>query len=430
MHSVTTHVIYWDPHKRIHGARPRGSSTASSRRRTRQRLAEQRLRGRRPVHRLDRQRRLQLDLAVARTDTSLPSRQLHGPQQKCDKGPPYTQCLFDEQLQGELSRFIDEEQLPSRPTSSTSSSCPTRSRPAWTRPACKGYEQVCSNNFSAPITATSTRDGERDHLRRHPVLAAGHTSPRTARPTATKIQLPNGDTGRATHETRFADVALKYMSHEYIEAATDPLVGSHRLGRQRRTRDRRQVQRGPLHPGRRRRTRLRQTRLHADARRDAPGAAPSSTSRSTQAVLPAERVGQRRQSLPDEAAGAHRTRNRRGAAIAGHRSASTAARLTPTAALNPAGRSATAQPRPASPSHTYASAGEYTVTMTPKTPSPARRIGGQPLITVGRRFHLPAPPASASGRPRHICRCNRPDCRAEQRLSSLNSRQLQPRKPA
>jgi PKD repeat protein len=37
------------------------------------------------------------------------------------------------------------------------------------------------------------------------------------------IQLPNGDSAGTDASTRFADVALKYMSHEFIEAATDPV---------------------------------------------------------------------------------------------------------------------------------------------------------------------------------------------------------------
>ena len=40
------------------------------------------------------------------------------------------------------------------------------------------------------------------------------------------IQQPNPDNaGGKNTETRFADVALKYISHEYIGADTDPLVG-------------------------------------------------------------------------------------------------------------------------------------------------------------------------------------------------------------
>ncbi|MEA2314285.1 MAG: hypothetical protein QOI03_977, partial [Solirubrobacteraceae bacterium] len=39
-----------------------------------------------------------------------------------------------------------------------------------------------------------------------------------------EIQLPNGD-ATLTNSTRYADVALKYISHEYTEAVTDPLVG-------------------------------------------------------------------------------------------------------------------------------------------------------------------------------------------------------------
>ena len=101
---------------------------------------------------------------------------------------------------------------------------------------------------------------------------------------------------------------------------------------------------------------------------DRPKAARCSTSRSPPAAfyLQSEWDNGGR-SLPDEAADAHRgclqlVGCERG--LAGHFRRQR--RPIPMAALQPSGRSVTvATARGASPSHTYASAGEYTVTMTP-----------------------------------------------------------------
>jgi hypothetical protein len=147
-----------------------------------------------------------------------------------DSGPPYTECLLDEQLQEELSRFIQAEGLPEGPTQMYFMLVPHKVVTCVDELAeVEGVvEQICSSNFfcayhsfidggtpneiiyaDIPFSLLDTGDakGCQDD---------GHAL----------IQQPNPDNaGGKDSETRLADVALKYVSHEYVEAATDPLVG-------------------------------------------------------------------------------------------------------------------------------------------------------------------------------------------------------------
>ncbi|HEY2181602.1 MAG TPA: PKD domain-containing protein [Solirubrobacteraceae bacterium] len=149
-----------------------------------------------------------------------------------DPGPPYTKCLLDAGVQEELSRFITARQLPVGPTQLYLLLLPHRIATCLEEEAeitLGVVEQVCSNNFFCAyhsyiepgtsgeiIYATipfSLLDGVADTKG---CQDDGHTA----------IQQPNPDNANGKgSETRFADVALKYISHEYIEAVTDPLVG-------------------------------------------------------------------------------------------------------------------------------------------------------------------------------------------------------------
>jgi hypothetical protein len=140
-----------------------------------------------------------------------------------DKGP-YAACLFDKQLQEELSNFIAENSLPKGPTQLYFVLLPHNV--ATCLPEVVGGKQVCSNNFYcayhsyiSPGTANEIIYADIPFSLLDSSFAKGCQSDGHA-----EVQLPNGDKGTSDAETRFADVALKYLSHEYIEAATDPLV--------------------------------------------------------------------------------------------------------------------------------------------------------------------------------------------------------------
>jgi hypothetical protein len=148
-----------------------------------------------------------------------------------DPGPPYTECMMDEQLQQELTRFITAEALPVGPTQLYLLLLPHKvatclEEEAEVAPGVS--EQVCSNNFFCayhsfiePGTASEIIYAD------IPFSLLDSTSAKGCQDDGheANLQQPNPDNaGGEDSETRFADVALKYISHEYIEAVTDPLV--------------------------------------------------------------------------------------------------------------------------------------------------------------------------------------------------------------
>jgi hypothetical protein len=140
-----------------------------------------------------------------------------------DKGP-YSTCLFDSQLQSELTTVIGEGSLPKGSTQLYLVLLPHTV--ATCLPETIAGKQVCSNNFYcayhsyiSPGTPNEVIYADIPFSLLDTSFAKGCQSDGN-----TAIQLPNDDKGTSNAETRFADVALKYLSHEYIEAATDPLV--------------------------------------------------------------------------------------------------------------------------------------------------------------------------------------------------------------
>ena len=181
MHSVTTHVIYWDPHKEFTGttkgivdaffgnvAHDSGLSTnvfavagqytdSTGHAAYSSTSAVSRIRHR----------------SIPRTgECTVPTGAF------ADPGPPYTQCMLDEQLQEELSRFIDAEKLPVGPTQLYFLLLPHKVVTCFGEEAeiVKGeFEQACSNNFFCayhsyiePATASEIIYAD------IPVLTAGH----------------------------------------------------------------------------------------------------------------------------------------------------------------------------------------------------------------------------------------------------------------
>jgi len=146
-----------------------------------------------------------------------------------DPGPQYTECMVDQQLQEELSRFITAEGLPVGPTQLYFLLLPHKVATCFEELVnIEGeIEQACSNNlfcayhsYIEPGTANEIIYADIPFS----LLDSGHAKDCQDDGRAA-IQQPNPDNaGEENTKTRFADVALKYISHEYIEAVTDPLV--------------------------------------------------------------------------------------------------------------------------------------------------------------------------------------------------------------
>jgi PKD repeat protein len=94
----------------------------------------------------------------------------------------------------------------------------------------KGVEIQCSNNvFCAYHSFIGSSEGERIIYSTIPfsLLDTEENAKGCQFDGNAQIQNPNGDVAGTNESTRFGDVALKYVSHEYTEAATDPLLNSY-----------------------------------------------------------------------------------------------------------------------------------------------------------------------------------------------------------
>jgi hypothetical protein len=145
-----------------------------------------------------------------------------------DKGP-FETCLFDHQLREELIAFIAKEGLPTGPTQLYMLLLPHRIATCVEGEVkSKGvFELACSNNiFCAYHSSISPGTPNEVLYADIPFSLLDTTFAKDCQSDGNETrQLPNGDAGASNTETRFADIALKVMSHEYIEAVTDPLVG-------------------------------------------------------------------------------------------------------------------------------------------------------------------------------------------------------------
>jgi PKD repeat protein len=133
-----------------------------------------------------------------------------------DKGPPYTTCLTDAQLQTRLLAYINAEKLPKGPAQQYFVLLPhkvvTCLEPG-----------VCSNNvFCAYHSSLGSAPNEIIYSDipfslLDSIWVKGCQDDGNA-----ALQAPNEDTAGTNASTRYGDVALKYTSHEYVESATDP----------------------------------------------------------------------------------------------------------------------------------------------------------------------------------------------------------------
>ena len=138
-----------------------------------------------------------------------------------DAGPPYTTCLYDSQLQSELSAYITANSLPTGPTQLYFLLLPHKVVTCY-------VAGECSNNVLCAYHSYM-KGGEPNEI----IYADIPFTLLDSEPGHAKecqydenkvIQAPNGDTAGTNESTRYADVALKYVSHEYSEAITDPLL--------------------------------------------------------------------------------------------------------------------------------------------------------------------------------------------------------------
>jgi PKD repeat protein len=140
---------------------------------------------------------------------------------EADAGPPYTTCLYDSQLQSELSEYITAHSLPTGPTQLYFLLLPHKVV------TCFEGGTECSNNVFCAYHSY-INPGEAGEIIYADIpfslLDAGDAKGCQADGNPA-IQTPNGDIAGTDSSTRFADVAVKYISHEYSEAITDPLVG-------------------------------------------------------------------------------------------------------------------------------------------------------------------------------------------------------------
>jgi PKD domain len=147
------------------------------------------------------------------------------PPKGVDEGP-YSRCLTDAQLQTQLSSYISAHSLPTGPTHQYFVLFPHKVV------TCLPEEEgvlPCSNNFFCAYHSSINPGLPSEIVYSDiPFSLLDTTFVKGCQDDGNEaLQHPNGDIAGTNESTRFADVALKYTSHEYIEASTDPLVNAY-----------------------------------------------------------------------------------------------------------------------------------------------------------------------------------------------------------
>jgi hypothetical protein len=150
-----------------------------------------------------------------------------------DAGPTYTECMVDGQLQSELSRFIAEENLPVGPTQLYFLLLPHKVATCFEEEVefePEVFEQACSNNVFCAYHSVISEEGPSKGTVYADIpfslLDTNFVKGCQDDGNEGLLQYPNGDIAGTNASTRFADVALKYISHEFIEAITDPQLNA------------------------------------------------------------------------------------------------------------------------------------------------------------------------------------------------------------
>ncbi len=143
---------------------------------------------------------------------------------------PYSECLTDAGLRSQLSSFIAGEHLPTGPTQlyflllpHTVVTCFNETKEEEER-----LGKICSNNFFCAYHGDIKAGGEQAEIIYADIpfsLLDARFAKACQADNNSEIQNPNGDTGNES-TTKYADVALKYVSHEWMESITDPQVNA------------------------------------------------------------------------------------------------------------------------------------------------------------------------------------------------------------
>jgi PKD domain len=282
-----------------------------------------------------------------------------------DPGPPYTRCLMDEQLEEELSAFLASNELPTGPTQLYFLLLPHKVVTCFPEEECSNNVFCAYHSYIEPGAANEIIYADIPFSLADSGDAKGCQFDGNA-----GIQQPNPDNESGENkQTRFADVALKYISHEYSEAITDPLVGEETAWVDNSVFHQENGDKCNATPNK-----AGETGLGIDAKAFLPtlGGSALADDLFNQAINAghyylqsewdnaAEACLMKPLALTEVAIGV-------GAATAGLPVSFTSSAADPYGAYEPSwdfgdGGTATGP----SPSHTYATAGEYTVTMTPK----------------------------------------------------------------
>jgi len=139
-----------------------------------------------------------------------------------DKSAFYAHCITDAQLQTELSAYLAAHtSLPKGPAQQYFVLFPHNVVTCL-------EAGVCSNNFycayHSSIEGNTSNEIIYSDIPFSLLDSVAHAKACQADGNSA-VQHPNGDITGGEETTKYADIALKYTSHEYIEASTDPIEG-------------------------------------------------------------------------------------------------------------------------------------------------------------------------------------------------------------
>jgi PKD repeat protein len=152
------------------------------------------------------------------------------PEFEADPGPYSGPCLTDEQLQTELKTFIAAKSLPTGPTQFYALLLPHQVVTCFEEEG-----EICSNDVFCAYHSAIKPGTAGEILYANIPFSLLDTTETFGFPDAkgcqddghdANIQQPNPDNAGGNSATRFADVALKYISHEFNETITDPVPPS------------------------------------------------------------------------------------------------------------------------------------------------------------------------------------------------------------
>jgi PKD repeat protein len=141
-----------------------------------------------------------------------------------DNATTYSTCLLDQQLQSQLKSFIAEQELNRGSSQLYFLLLPHKVVTCVNEIDPQVNELACSNNvFCAYHSYIEPGSNEIIYAAVPFSLLDSVNAKSCQDDDKSELQAPNGDTTGTNSTTRYADVATKYISHEFSEAITDPL---------------------------------------------------------------------------------------------------------------------------------------------------------------------------------------------------------------